>query len=445
MMNPVKDMEKIFSAAIKAVYPADSIRSCVSRKGDELIISQWKESPSIINLRETRKIFVVGAGKATASMAEAIEEILGDRITTGIISVKEGYRGSLSGIVQREASHPVPDERGVMAAEEIFDLVSKAGKYDLIISLISGGGSALMPLPAQGITLEEKQIVTDLLLRAGSTIHEINSVRKHLSRIKGGLLARAAFPARVVNLVMSDVVGDDLDVIASGPLVPDRSSFNNVAKIVKKYSLSAKLPDSVRIRIEKGLNGVFNENPKSDDVIFEKVENHIIASNIHALKAAEVMARKLGYNTLVLSSMIEGSASETAFWHSRILREIYVSSHPVSRPACILSGGETTVVVKGNGKGGRNMEFAMCAIPHIADLPNVVMSSIGTDGTDGPTDAAGAYITGETKDIILREGLSLDSFRDNNDSYSLFDRIGGLIKTGPTNTNVMDIRIMIIF
>jgi hydroxypyruvate reductase len=379
-----------------------------------------------------RNIYVIGAGKASAQMARAIERLLGARITAGEINVKDGHGAPLRRIQINECGHPVPDQRGVDGARRIARIASQATADDLIVCLISGGASALLPLPAPPITLAEKQKTTRLLLRSGASIHEMNCVRKHISQIKGGQLARLAYPATLLTLILSDVIGDDLDVIGSGPTVPDRSTLADARAIFDKYGIGNKLPAAAQ------------ETPKPGDRIFAKTHNVIVGSNALAVDAAEVEARRLGFHTLVLSTFLEGEAREIARVHAAIAKEIRATGRPVKTPACVISGGETTVTVRGKGLGGRNQEFALAAALDIAGLQNVLILSAGTDGTDGPTDAAGAIADGTTLVRAQALGLNAPAFLANNDSYRFFEATGDLIKTGPTGTNVADIQLVLV-
>jgi glycerate 2-kinase len=387
-----------------------------------------------------RHVYVIGTGKAGASMARAVERVLGKRITAGLINVKYGHTARLRHIELNECGHPVPDERGVEGSGRIARIAAGAGKDDLVLCLISGGGSALLPFPAPPITLEEKQSVTRLMLACGANIHEINTVRKHISRIKGGQLARLAAPAAVEALLLSDVVGDDLDVIGSGPTAPDASTFQDAAGILEKYYIFEKVPAAVRERIEQGMRGEIPETPKPEDPIFRRVRNTVVGSNRLALDAAARKARELGFRTLVLASEIQGETRDVARMHAAIAREVVLAGHPVKPPACIITGGETTVTIKGSGLGGRNQEFALAAAIDIAGLSNVVVFSAGTDGSDGPTDAAGAMADGDTLD----RGPDARRFLADNDSYHYFQPQGDLVITGPTNTNVMDVRLILV-
>ncbi len=431
--------QSIFSAALEAVRPAEAVKKNVQIEGGEL-----KVGGLAYPLSRYRDIYVIGMGKAGASMASAVEEILGDRLTEGFVIVKYGYTAPLHQVRLQEAGHPIPDQAGLDGAREIASLADRAGSGDLVLCLISGGGSALLPLPAEGVTLADKQETTKRLLECGATIHEINTLRKHLSTIKGGQLARRIAPAETVSLILSDVIGDDLDVIASGPTVPDASSFADCSRIIDRYSLNESVPSAVAEHLRRGLEGSVPETPKEGDPIFDKTANLIIGSNIMAVRAAEARARELGYHTLILSTFIEGETRDVARVHAAIAREILASGSPVPRPACVISGGETTVTIRGDGKGGRNQEFALAGALEIADLPGVCLLSGGTDGTDGPTDAAGAVADGETVSRGDRAGLSATAFLDNNDSYHFFEPLGDLLMTGPTNTNVMDVRLVLV-
>ncbi|MFP4037927.1 MAG: glycerate kinase, partial [Desulfobacteraceae bacterium] len=327
----------------------------------------------------------------------------------------------------------------------IVELLSRAGERDLVFSLISGGGSALMPRPVGGITLEEKQGLTKRLLECGAGIDEINAVRKHISGSKGGQLARLASPAAAVNLMLSDVVGDRVDVIASGPFVPDTSTFEDAWRVLERYSLAGDLPSSIREYLQAGLKGRVPETPKPGDPVFDKVYNCVIGSNILALESAAREAEKRSYKALILSSMIEGETREAAKVHAAIAREVLSSGHPLGPPACIVSGGETTVTIRGKGRGGRNQEFCLAACMEIADLPpEVVILSAGTDGNDGPTDAAGGVVDPGTYARGRKAGMESSVFLNDNDSYRYLEQTGDLLITGPTNTNVMDIRLLLV-
>ncbi|MBI2358545.1 MAG: glycerate kinase, partial [Deltaproteobacteria bacterium] len=387
---------------------------------------------------------VVGCGKAAAPMTAAVEDVLGDRISRGIVVTKYGYVQPTRMVRIHEAGHPVPDDAGIKGAEAILDHLRGLGPMDLVLVVISGGGSALTPAPVDGISLSEKQALTKSLLACGADIREINTLRKHISRVKGGQLARAAQPARVVALILSDIVGDPLDAIASGPTVPDPTTFADALRILDKYRIRGEIPATVRARLEAGARGEVPETPKPEDPLFARVHNLIVGSNIQALEAARSEACALGLTPMILSSSIEGETREIARMHAALAREIRTSGNPVTPPACLISGGETTVTLRASGKGGRNQEFVLAAALDIAGLPDTVILSAGTDGTDGPTDAAGAIADGETCGRALALGLNPRAALDGNDAYPLFATLGDLILTGPTNTNVMDVRLVLV-
>ena len=429
----------IFDAALQAVDPEAAIKRHVTLSDRSLEIGSRNYA-----MDRFEKIFVVGAGKATAPMARALEQILGGRIADGVIVVKDGHAVALDRVRVHEAGHPVPDDRGVKGTEEILSLVESASENDLVICLISGGGSALLVAPAQGLTLEDKQDTTRHLLACGATIHEINTVRKHLSRVKGGWLAQLAAPSTAATLVLSDVVGDDLDVIASGPTVPDSSTFEDARKVFERYDIWDRIPKAVMERIENGRQGRLPDTPKADDPVFEQAACTLVGTNLQALLAGRDKARQLGYQPLVLTSRVEGEAREVARFFSGMGLEIQTSSNPTAAPACVLAGGETTVTLRGQGKGGRNQEFALAAAVALDGTANMVVLSGGTDGTDGPTDAAGAISDGTTLQRAHAKDMDAQTFLRHNDAYHFFKPIGDLLITGPTRTNVMDIYLLLV-
>ena len=431
-----EDAVSIFYSGLRAVEPGAAVKNYCHVEGNQFFVGDRKYDLSRVN-----DIFVIGAGKASAPMAVAIEDLIGSRIKHGIINIKYGHTAEVAHIKLIEAGHPIPDKNGESGSRAILNLASDSGKDDLVLCLMSGGGSALLPLPAEGLTLKDKQDTIKVLLACGATIHEINTIRKHTSGIKGGRLARAAYPATMVSLILSDVVGDDLDVIASGPTVPDSSTYADCMKIFNKYDILDELPDAVIKQIEAGIVGKIPETPKIGDPAFRNVENVIIGSNFEAISAAKIEAENQGYNTLVLSSMIEGETKHVAHVHGAIAREIVKTGNPLSPPACILSGGETTVTLTGSGLGGRCQEFALAAALDISGNDNIVILSGGTDGTDGPTDAAGAVADSDTVNRAMARGLNPYEYLANNDSYHFFKNMDDLFITGPTKTNVMDLRI----
>jgi len=429
-----KQALRIFQAALEAAAPGPAVLRHLRRSGETLVAGRKRYA-----LSSFRNVYVVGAGKASAGMAEAVERVLGKRIRGGSINIKYGASRALRYIEVNECGHPIPDERGQQGAERIAKIASEAGPKDLLVCLISGGASALLPLAAPPVTLVDKQETTRLLLECGANIHEMNCVRKHISGVKGGQLARLAHPATVVTLILSDVVGDDLDVIGSGPTVPDRTTFADARAILEKYRLGERLPSRVRERLESDAP----DTPKPGDKVFAKVQNLVVGSNQLAVEAAAQKARGLGFRTLVLSTFVQGEAREVARVHAAIARELRAYGHPVKPPACILSGGETTVTIRGSGCGGRNQEFALAAALDIADIDDVVILSAGTDGIDGVTEVAGAFADGTTLARAEALGLNAAEFLAKNDSHHFFRQLKDLIDTGPTGTNVADIQIIL--
>lgn len=448
---------QVLAAALEAVDPIRLLKRAVRVEGDRLIVGEEKEGGGRARaypLRSYRRVLVVGGGKASAAMARALEEILGDRISDGLVNTKYGYTmGTKPKLIRvREAGHPLPDQSGLAGVDEIQRLLADAAEDDLVICLISGGGSALLPAPAPGIALEEKAQLTELLLRAGATIEEINTVRKHLSTLKGGQLARLAHPAEVVTLILSDVIGDPLDVIASGPTVPDPTTFEDAYRILRRYGLWERAPKAVKEHISRGRAGELPETPKEGDPCFTRVYNLIIGGNRLALEAALEEGRRLGFNVLLLSSFLQGEAREVGKLLGAIAKEVIRSGSPAPRPALIVAGGETTVTVRGRGRGGRNQELALSAAIELAstgaglDRGNrAIIASLATDGTDGPTEAAGGLVDGYTVARAKQRGLEPRDYLDNNDSYSLLRQTGDLIVTGPTNTNVNDLMLVAVF
>ena len=371
---------------------------------------------------------------------------IGNIITKGIVITKYGHVGQqhfADTISVYESGHPVPDENGVQAAGEVLKLLKKADEKTLVVFLISGGGSALLSLPHQELSLTEKQIVTELLLKAGADINELNAVRKHISAVKGGRLAEAAYPARITSLILSDVIGDPLDVIASGPTVPDTSTYSDAISVVRKYDVAAKMPANVMNLITKGEQGEFPETPGVGAPFFCGGDSIIIGNNVKALNAAKGAADRSGYSAAVISSQLAGEASQVG----KDLAEIALARKKLlleGEKICLIAGGETTVTVRGSGKGGRNTELALAFGMAVQHVPGITFLSAGTDGTDGPTDAAGAVVTGQIMAEALMLGLDQQDFLTRNDSYNFFKTMGCLVITGPTGTNVMDIQLILI-
>ncbi len=432
----------IFKAALVAVAPYQAVRNSLARDGSRL-----SSGGHTFDLDRFERILVVGAGKAAARMAGAVEDLLSDRIEAGLIIVKYGQTGPLRKIEQREASHPVPDDAGMEATREILEMAAAANEKTLIICLLSGGGSALLVQPSPGISLAEKQKVTELLLRAGASIQEMNAVRKHISRVKGGFLAQTAFPAEVLTLILSDVIGNQPDVIASGPTAPDSTTYRDAAAVIATYGLSGLVPASVAARIERGAKGQEAETPKSGEACFRNAVNVIVAGNDLALDAALRKAKSLRLPAEVVTAGLHGEAREAGILLSRTA---LATRKKMKRgeQRCFLSGGETTVTVQGNGIGGRNQELALAFALAVEGVPGITLLSAGTDGIDGPTDAAGAVVDGETAKKARAAGIDPAAYLDRNDSYSFFKRFDLLsgvrnhLITGPTGTNVMDLQIL---
>ena len=433
------EARQIFTAGLGAVNPKESVKRYMLVNDNRLRVGELE-----LNLDDFDSIWVFGAGKASAAMAQGVEEVLEDRLSGGLVITKYGYVASLEKIRLLEGGHPTPDENGRQATQMLVNQVEKLNHRDLVFLLISGGGSALLSMPVAAITLAEKMATTNLLLRSGASIQEMNAIRKHLSQVKGGQLARLAYPATLVSLILSDVVGDPLDVIASGPTVADPTTFQECVEIVDRYELRKELPEAVFSYLEEGVAGSVSETVKQGDPIFRATSTILVGTNLQALEAAAAEADRLGYACLVLSSMIEGDTAAAARFHTALAREIVNSGHPLKRPACLISGGETTVVVRGMGKGGRNQEFALEAALELEGIGGVCLLSGGTDGTDGPTEAAGAVVDGETISRALEGGLNPNKFLEENDSYHFFHHLDDLLITGPTNTNVMDLRVVLV-
>jgi hydroxypyruvate reductase len=428
----------IFQAGVKAVNPGAAVRRRVRIDGSSLVAGR-----QAYELTSVGKIRVVGMGKASAAMAQALEERLGHRIHGGAVVVKYGHGASLKRIRVLEAGHPVPDAAGEMGSREIIRHLSESVSGDLVLCLISGGGSALSPAPAPGITLEDKQRVTRLLLASGATIHEMNTVRKHLSRLKGGQLARLAHPATVLALLLSDVVGDDLDIIASGPCVADPSTFREAIGVLEERGLLESVPARVVVHLRAGARGEILETPKAGDPALKGVQNLIVGNNAMALEAAKREARALGYRVETPHGLQEGEARELAEAHIRLARRFRRNSSGEA-PICILTGGEATVTLKGNGKGGRNQEFALAGAMAMQGMEGAVLLSGGTDGTDGPTDAAGGVVDDTTLARGRSLGMEASAYLARNDSYHFLEPLGDLLVTGPTLTNVMDLRVLLL-
>ena len=425
--------------ALNAVDPKQMLKSKLILDDSTLNVDKFS-----FDLERVKRVYVVGGGKASGSMAEAIEQILGERITCGLVNVPHGSKNRTSRIELHEANHPVPDEAGVEGTRRILDIADQAERGDLIICLISGGGSSLMPLPRGNISLADKKEMTQALLKSGATINEVNTVRKHISDFKGGWLAKKAYPATILNLILSDVVGDPLDFIASGPTVPDSTTFKEAIAILKKYGLWATAPKSVRKVLLNGERGLIPETPKAGDRAFERVYNIVVGNNRSSSLAACEQLKTEGLNTLLLTATMEGEARHIGVMLASIAAEVSASANPAQKPAGIVAGGETTVTVTGKGLGGRNQELALAAASRLKGLEGITLASLSTDGVDGPTDAAGAVVDGKTVMRALKMGLAPEKFLAQNDSYHFFSKLGDLILTGPTGTNVNDVSVIVV-
>ena len=429
---------QIFTAAVTAVQPATLLPRHLSVNDGVLSLGEQK-----IPRSSFRNLYVVGAGKASAAMAIATEQILGDLITDGLVTTKYGHALPCERIQILESAHPVPDENGVRAVEQTMSLLGQATADDLVICLISGGASALWCDVPTGLTLPDVQTTFDRLIKSGAAIDEINTVRKHLSAIKGGQLIQHCGGARVVSFLISDVPADDLGVIASGPTVADASTFQDAHAILSRYGLTPLLPERIRQRLDKGLTGQIPDTPKPGDTLFTRTINTIIGSNQVAVQAAAQHAQSLGYQTQVIPDLITGDAVAEA--RQLVSRAVQYQG---ARPVCIIQGGETTVNVTGTGKGGRNQHFALAALNELAHLPpdhrSLTVLSGGTDGTDGPTNATGALIDSATLAVAHQQQLSINAYLANQDAYHFFNQTNSLLITGPTQTNVMDVMLAIV-
>jgi glycerate 2-kinase len=438
LSQPHRDVLNAMDKALDAADAGNAVRRHVRLDRDVLRVDDLRYHPN-----RFRRIFVIGAGKATAKMAEAIEKLLGDTITGGLVIVPD-YLGSLpknDRIRYSPGSHPIPSRKNMEGVADMLYLVKNAGSDDLILTLLSGGASALMNYPIEGVTLDDEKRTTSLLLKSGASIRELNTIRKHISRVKGGRLAKILKPARVLTLIISDVIGDEIDAIGSGPTAPDPTTYSSAKHILTLYGLWSRIPVHVRNVIDKGIRGALPETPKPGDNSFRRVRNVIVGNNRESCRAAAAEMRRAGYDARILSTRLVGEAREVG----RILGSIMSGireNETKSRPAALIAGGETTVTVRGRGKGGRNQELALAAALEIEGCKDIVISSFATDGVDGPTDAAGALVDGTTIARGRRRGMDPQDYLDDNNSYSYFSRLGDLIRTGPTGTNVNDIMIL---
>jgi glycerate 2-kinase len=434
-------VRRLYDTALESANPRNSVVRHVKRSGSILDVNGVR-----YNLEEYGNVYVVGAGKAVAGMANALEEILGGGLSGGCVSTSHGSGGGigLNKIMLNEAGHPIPDDSGVNGARRILKLLQSTGEKDLVFYLASGGGSALLTLPADGISLHELQETTKLLLKSGASIGEVNAVRKHLDLVKGGQIARAVFPSTLISLVLSDVVGDHLDVISSGPTVPDSSTFRDAYEVLDKYGLLEEVPESVRGRIEAGVGGGVPETPKEGDPCFEKTVNVLVGGNRTAVDAMAEKAKELGYDVIVLEEPVVGEAREAAREQARKAVKL---AEGIGRPLFILSGGETTVTIRGDGKGGRNQEYALAFALELESLEfeRFICLSCSTDGVDNIREAAGAMVEGMSIKKARDCGLNPEQLLEDNDSYRFHKPLSTLIETGPTGTNVNDVQVMAVW
>lgn len=425
----------VLEAALAAVDPRAATHAFLDRHGDQLDVAS-----RTYDLNRYRRIFVIGAGKAGAPMTQAVEEVLGDRVSGGLVIVKTGHGAPLKHVEIVEASHPRPDEAGAKAGSRILQLAMDLDEGDLVIALLSGGGSALLVAPAEGITLGDLQDMTDALLASGATIHEINCLRKHCSGVKGGQLARTVAPATLITLALSDVVGSPLDVIASGPTVPDATTWEDAWTIVTRYDLADKLPSAIRRRLDAGRAGEISDTPKPGDPAFADAQTLVIADNRMAALAAGEKAASLGFTPLLLTTYLEGEAAQVAKVAVALAREMQAHGTPIAPPACLILGGETTVTLGSNpGKGGRNQELALAAAIALDGTEDVTIVSLATDGTDGPTDSAGGMADGRTVARGRAQNLAAEDYLRGHDAYPYLAATNDLLLTGPTQTNVNDL------
>ena len=437
--SPIRPLlKKLIVQGLAAVDAHTAVGRAISKNGEELIIGRRR-----YDLHRYERVVVVGAGKATASMARAVEQKLGPRLHSGLVVVKYGHDLPTKRIVVAEAGHPIPDQSGLQAAARLYAMAAELGRRDLLIVLLSGGASSLLPAPVAGVTLADKQRTTRELLRCGASIREINTVRKHLSRIKGGRLAELT-KATVVTLILSDVLNDDLSAIASGPTTPDPTTYHDAVKVLKRYRIWRAIPQRVRRHLDRGCQGFMSETPKPGASLFRRVHHHIVGNNAAAITAVTCAAREAGLRTLVHTPALTGEAHKAGKRFGALAKTIVRSGKPLQRPCCVVAGGETTVTVTGKGTGGRAQEFAAAAALEIAGLAKVWVVAIGTDGTDGPTDAAGAAVDGNTLARAQRRSVDLNGALKRHNTYPALKRLQHLITTGPTGTNVNDLYLLLV-
>ena len=434
-----RDVLAAMDEALAAADPARIIRKHLRLDGQTLRADKLR-----FPLKAFRRIFVIGGGKASGYMAEEVEKLVGKWITRGLVIIPDYLRPGPQGrrIRYHAATHPIPTLKGMAGVLAMLDLVGNVSRDDMVIVLLSGGASALMPLPAQGMSLKDEARVTALLLKSGANIEEINTVRKHLSQVKGGRLASRLYPATVLSLIISDVVGDKLEAIASGPTAPDPTTYYDAKQVLQKYHLWLRIPDRARKVITDGLAGSIPDTPKRRDKAFRQVRNLIVGNNRESCLAAAEAMTKAGYRTQTLSLQFIGEAREAGRIFGAIARDIRDNALAYAPPVALVAGGETTVTVRGKGKGGRNQELVLSAAAKIDGSDGIVVGSFATDGIEGQTNAAGALADGTTVMRGLKLAMYPEQYLRNNDSYHYFSKLKDLVITGPTGTNVSDIMIL---
>ena len=435
-----EDALRAVKAAIRATDPESLVRQKLSLRGSRLIAGSTS-----IDLSRFDRTLVVGGGKASLGMVLAVERVLGGRITEGVVTIPDYLPVNVSPrrVVLKTANHPLPSKKGVAAVKRMLKMVGKPGPHDLVICLLSGGAPALLPLPAPGLALTDKQALIQLLLASGASISEVNIVRRHLSGVKGGRLAEKLYPATILTLILSDVVGDRLEDVGSGPTAPDPSTYADAQRVLEKYRLWNGASETVREAVRVGAAGRARETPKPGSEIFRRVHNLMVGSNREACNAAASALRARSYRTIVLTREMSGEARQMGWVFSSIFRGLDQGQFSLKRPLALVAAGETTVAVKGRGKGGRNQELVLAAAPGLQGLTRVLVVSVATDGVDGPTSAAGAWADETTMGRATEKGLGPESFLERNDSHSFFRRLNDLVVTGPTGTNVGDLSIVL--
>ena len=430
-------LKALIQSSLEAADSGKAMEQSIVLRGHRLCVSTVR-----YDLSQYRRVVCVGAGKASAHMAQTLERILGGYLEAGMVIVKNGYGTQTQKVHVVEASHPLPDARGVRATKQILKIVRSLTKRDLLIVLLSGGASSLLCAPAPGLSLRDKRKTTNMLLRCGAHIQELNTVRKHLSAVKGGQLAQAT-SAKTLTLIMSDVLEDDLATIGSGPTVPDPTTFQEAKTILQHYEIWGNLPESIRKHLEQGIRGRIPETWKSKRRHLLHHHSIILANNRTAIDGMAKEAKRLGLRLCILDSPLQGQAKDLGTILGAITKDIREFGNPVRPPACLITGGEPTVTVTGSGKGGRAQECVLAAAQELAGLSNVVVAGFGTDGTDGPTDVAGAMVDGKTIQRAKKHGISIENILERHDSYTFFNQVGGHIITGPTHTNVNDIYLIL--